>query len=72
MGIAMAWHRGDYIATFRWENPWSTQLPDTVSVDDITGPNGSLNLESPEAWDAALREHFPDAIDRYFSKFEKK
>jgi hypothetical protein len=72
MGIAMAWHRGNYTATFRWDNPWATQLPDTVSVDDITGPNGSLNLDSPEAWDAALREHFPDAFERYFSKFEKQ
>lgn len=72
MGIAMAWHRGDYTATFRWENPWATQLPDTISLDDITGSDGSLNLENPEQWDLALKKHFPDAAERYFSKFEKK
>ena len=72
MGIAMAWHRGDYTATFRWENPWATQLPDTISLDDITGPDGSLDFDTPEKWDAALRELFPDVEERFFSKFETK
>ena len=35
MGIAMAWHRGDYTATFRWDNPWApnspTPFPSTIS-----------------------------------------
>lgn len=72
MGIAMAWHRGDYTATFRWENPWSTQLPDTISLDDLTDANGSLDLATQEEWDAALKQHFPDVFDRYFSRFERK
>lgn len=72
MGIAMAWHRGEYTATFRWENPWSTQLPETISLDDLTGPSGSLKLDSQSQWDLALRKHFPDVFERYFSRFEKK
>lgn len=72
MGIAMAWHRGEYTATFRWENPWATQLPDTISLDDIIGPEGSLDLTTPEEWDAALRDHFPDAPARFFSNFVMK
>ncbi|MGC6564208.1 MAG: sulfatase-like hydrolase/transferase [Akkermansiaceae bacterium] len=71
-GIAMAWQRGDYKATFRWKNPWSTQLPDTISLDDLTDANGSLDLATPEEWDTALRKHFPNVFDRYFSRFEKK
>jgi len=69
-GIAMAWERGGYRATFRWDNPWATQLPETLYLDDITGPEGSLNFQKNEEWTTALFEKFPDVKDRFFSSFE--
>ena len=69
-GIAMAWERAGYRATFRWEKPWASQFPESMHLDDLTGPNGSLNLETSEEWAAALEAHFPDAPDRFFSQFE--
>ena len=68
MGCAMAWHRDGYTATFRWYQPWKTILPDTISLDNITGPNGPLDYATPAEWDQALRKHFPDAFERYFEK----
>lgn len=69
-GISMAWRRKGYTATFRWENPWSSTLPETIHLDDIDGPDGSLDLEEFPQWDEALRKHFPDAFERYFTHFD--
>ncbi|MGJ8695782.1 MAG: sulfatase-like hydrolase/transferase [Verrucomicrobiaceae bacterium] len=71
-GISMAWHHGNHTATFRWKNPWATDLPETIHLDDITGPQGSLNLGQPAEWAQALKEHFPDVFDRFFHSFEEK
>lgn len=68
MGVAMAWHRDGYTATFRWKDSWSTQLPDQIELDDIVGPQGSLLLETEDQWDQELQKRFPDASDRLFEQ----
>lgn len=68
-GISMAWRRENHTATFRWDNPWSSSLPKEIHLDDIVGPEGSLNLREPAEWDQALRHLFPDAFARYFTKW---
>jgi arylsulfatase A-like enzyme len=65
-GISMAWRRENHTATFRWDNPWSSKLPKEIHLDDIVGPEGSLNLGEPAEWDQTLRRLFPDAFERYF------
>lgn len=69
-GVAMAWHRGEYTATFRWDNPWSIRPPETIYLDDITGPDGSLDLRGSDEWQIALKTHFPDAVPKFFTRFE--
>ena len=69
-GISMAWRRNGHLATFRWKNPWASELPDQIHLDDIIGPEGSLDLGKASDWDKALRDHFPDAFERYFTHFD--
>ena len=71
-GLAMKWQRHGYTATFRWYQPWNIDLPKTIHLDDIIGPNGTLDCQSQEAWHRALQEHFPDAAPRLFQTFEKQ
>lgn len=71
-GIAMAWRKGDYSATFRWKAPWSNELPGFLHLDDLEGPEGSLDLTTKEEWEAALWEYFPDVKERLFVNFERK
>lgn len=71
-GIAMSWTRGDYTATFRWEAPWSNDLPEELHLDDIVGPEGSLHFSTKEEWATALKGHFPDVEERLFEAFERK
>lgn len=71
-GISMAWHRNGHFATFSWDNPWSSDLPDQIFLDNIVGPDGSLDLGEREEWDEALRSHFPDAFERFFSRCDLK
>ena len=68
----MAWRKGDYSATFRWEAPWSNELPGFLHLDDLEGPEGSLDLTTKEEWEAALWKYFPDVKERLFVEFERK
>lgn len=70
-GVCMAWYRDDWVATFRWENPFSYGPPETIHLDDIIGPDGSvIDVIEPEEWQKLLLEKFPDAPKRLFSEFE--
>ena len=70
-GVCMAWYRDDWVATFRWENPFSHEPPNRIHLDDIIGPDGSvLDIEEPAAWQKLLLEKFPDASSRLFSEFK--
>lgn len=69
-GVSMVWRRKGYEATFRWDNPWASKLPELIYLSDITGPDGSLDLEEAEEWNTALHDLFPDAFERYFTRFE--
>ncbi|MFT6861958.1 MAG: hypothetical protein ACJAVK_000511 [Akkermansiaceae bacterium] len=69
-GVCMAWYRDGWVATFRWENPFSYGPPDKIHLDDIIGPKGSaLEPIEPADWQALLLEKFPDAPGRLFEEF---
>ena len=69
-GEGMLWRRGGYEAAFAWDKIWAPGQPGHIWLERINGPHGNLELNSPAAASAALREYFPDAIERWFSKFE--
>lgn len=69
-GVCMAWYRDGWVATFRWENPFSYGPPEEIHLDDIIGPNGSvLEPEESSEWLDLLLQKFPDAPGRLFSEF---
>jgi len=69
-GVCMAWYRDDWVATFRWENPFSYEPPEKIHLDDIIGPEGSvMEAFEPAEWQKLLLEKFPDAPERLFSEF---
>jgi hypothetical protein len=69
-GVCMAWYRDDWVATFRWENPFSHDLPRQIYLDSVFGPDGErMALEEPDEWENLLFERFPDAPNRLFSEF---
>ena len=70
-GVCMAWYRDGWVATFRWENPFSYEPPEQIHLDDIIGPEGSLiQAIEPAEWQKLLLEKFPDAPARLFEKFQ--
>jgi hypothetical protein len=69
-GEGMLWRRNGYEAAFAWDKIWVPRLPDQLWLERLSGPHGNLEFSSPAAAAAALREHFPDAIERWFVKFE--
>jgi hypothetical protein len=69
-GVCMAWYRDGWTATFRWKNPFSYGPPDSIHLDDIIGPEGSVTeVIEPATWQKFLLEKFPDAPARLFSEF---
>jgi len=69
-GEGMLWRRNGYEAAFAWEKVWVPGQPKHLWLERITGPRGNLELSTPAVATAALREYFPDAIERWFVKFE--
>jgi len=69
-GETMVLHRGDYKAVFSWGKYWEAQVPDSVILESVTGPDGVISKDSPEAYAAELRRIFPDAFERFFKTFE--
>ena len=69
-GVCMGWYREDWVATFRWENPFSPDLPNRIYLDSLFGPDGErIFLEKPSQWENLLFERFPDAPNRLFTEF---
>jgi hypothetical protein len=71
-GEGMIWRRMGYEAAFAWKKIWVPGLPRRLWLERISGPQGKLKFDSSAAADAALREHFPDAINRWFVSFERE
>jgi hypothetical protein len=69
-GEGMVWRRNGYEAAFAWSQIWVPGLPSKLWLERLSGPQGPLELESPTAAEAALRKYFPDAVRRWFVKFE--
>ena len=69
-GEGMLWRRNGFEAAFAWEKIWVPGQPSHLWLERITGPHGNLPLDTPAAATAALHEYFPDAIPRWFVKFE--
>ena len=70
-GEGMHWHRNGYEAAFAWKKIWVPGLPQRLWLERVTGPQGALRFASPAAAEAVLREHFPDAFDRWFTRFQR-
>jgi arylsulfatase A-like enzyme len=69
-GEAMIWRRGGYEAAFGWPHYWDPQIPASIRLLRLAGPNGPMALPESTECDAILRRHFPDAIARIFASFE--
>lgn len=69
-GEGMLWCRNGYEAAFAWDKIWVARQPRHLWLERITGPHGNLELNTPAAATAALHDLFPDAIGRWFVKFE--
>jgi len=69
-GEGMLWRRRGYEAAFGWDKIWVPGQPGHIWLERITGPHGNLELNTPAAATAALHEYFPDAIERWFTRFE--
>ncbi len=70
-GVCMAWYRDGWVATFRWENPFSYTPPTKIHLDQIMSPDGAeLDAEGVEEWEKLLIEKFPDAPERLFEEFK--
>ena len=69
-GEGMLWRRNGFEAAFAWEKIWVPGLPTHIWLERITGPNGTIPVDTPAAATAALHEYFPDAIGRWFSQFK--
>jgi len=69
-GEGMLWRRKGYEAAFAWDKFWVPGVPSQLWLERLSGPQGNLEFPSAHAAEAALHEHFPDAISRWFVKFE--
>jgi hypothetical protein len=70
-GEGMHWRRNGYEAAFSWKKIWVPGMPERLWLERVTGPQGTMRFASPAAAEAALREHFPDAFERWFTRFER-
>lgn len=68
---AMLWRRNGYEAAFSWAKIWVPGRPDRLWLERLSGPSGPLRFESPVAAEAALHRYFPDAFERWFTRFEQ-
>ena len=69
-GEGMVWRRQGFEAAFAWEKIWVPGQPRHIWLERISGPHGNLELNTPAAATAALHELFPDAIGRWFTRFD--
>lgn len=69
---AMVLARGEYKAYFTWPHYWNGKPSTTATLSRFTGPQGDLNLSSEKAYFDAIKQHFPDAIPRFFKSFSLK
>lgn len=71
-GEGMHWRRNGYEAAFSWGRIWVPGLPERLWLERLSGPDGPMRFETPQAAEAALRRYFPDAIERWFTRFEQE
>ena len=66
-GEAMLWRRDGWEAAFSWPSPWILGPPDSLWLERLDGPEGTVNLATPAEYEEELRRRFPDAFGRVFS-----
>lgn len=69
-GEGMHWRRGNHEAAFSWDRVWVPGPPRRIWLERLSGPDGPRAVASPEEAARLLREWFPDAADRWFTRFE--
>jgi len=70
-GEAMVWCRDGWEAAFSWSSPWVLAPPETLWLERLDGPQGSVKCANPAEYEAELRRHFPDAFARVFAQCER-
>ena len=46
-------------------------MPQRLWLERLTGPGGDMRFTTPDAAQAALQRYFPDATERWFTRFEQ-
>lgn len=69
-GEGMHWRRGDREAAFSWHRVWAPGRPARIWLERLSGPDGPRRVASAHEAEQLLREWFPDAADRWFTRFE--
>ena len=67
----MHWRRNGYEAAFSWAKIWVPGMPQRIWLERLTGPGGDMRFATPDAAQAALQQYFPDALERWFTRFEQ-
>ncbi len=70
-GETMLWRRDGWEAAFSWARTWELRPPDRIWLERLHGPTGPVECPTPEAYEAELRAHFPDAFGRLFTTCER-
>ena len=69
---AMLLTREGYKAFFTWPHYFDGRPGTELTLTRLIGPEGDIELTSHEEYDAALKQYFPDAFERFFESFELK
>ena len=67
---AMLLTRDGYKAFFTWPHYFDGRPGTEITLTRLIGPEGDIELTSHEEYDAALKQYFPDAFERFFQSFE--
>lgn len=70
-GEGMHWRRNGYEAAFGWKKVWVPGEPVRVWLERLSGPGGDLKFDTPAQAEEALKRLFPDALERWFERFER-
>ncbi|MEO1856306.1 MAG: sulfatase-like hydrolase/transferase [Rubritalea sp.] len=69
---AMLLTREGYKAYFSWPHYFDGRPGTDLTLTRLIGLEGDIELGSHEEYDAAIKEYFPDAFERFFESFELK
>lgn len=69
-GQTMLWKNGDYEASFSWPHYWTGNLPNTLTLENISKNGCLISTTEPSKCLEQLSELFPDALERFFTEIK--